>query len=163
MPKQTKILTLLFLRRDAEVLLAMKLRGFGAGRWNGVGGKLEEGESLEQGLVREAREEVGVIPTRYEKVADLTFDEYFKGEPALMHVHVYVATKWDGVPTKSEEMDPKWFEISKIPYETMWADDPYWLPQVLDGEKVVADFVLDENDAIQKVSVQTVVEMPPYN
>ena len=161
MPKESRRLTLLFLRRKDEVLLAMKLRGFGAGRWNGVGGKLEEGESIEQALVREAQEEIGVTPTRYEKVADLQFDEYFKGEPALMHVHVYACDQWDGEPEKSEEMEPKWFGISKIPYENMWSDDQYWLPQVLAGDKVAASFVLDENDAITKHDVRTAVKLPP--
>jgi 8-oxo-dGTP pyrophosphatase MutT (NUDIX family) len=36
----------------------MKKRGFGEGRWNGVGGKVEPGESIEAALIREAKEEV---------------------------------------------------------------------------------------------------------
>lgn len=151
MAKQTKTLTLLFLRRDSDVLLAMKLRGFGAGRWNGVGGKVEYGESVEEALVREAREEISVTPTRFEKVADLLFDEYFKGEPTLMYVHVYVADKWEGEPAASEEMSPKWFDIADVPYDDMWPDDPYWLPKVLAGEKVKAEFILDENDSVTSV------------
>lgn len=54
--------TLLFLIKDDHVLLAMKKRGFGAGNWNGVGGKIEAGESIEQALVRECQEEIGVTP-----------------------------------------------------------------------------------------------------
>ncbi|MEJ0073651.1 MAG: NUDIX domain-containing protein [Candidatus Saccharibacteria bacterium] len=62
--------TLLLLRRNDEVLLAMKKRGFGAGRWNGVGGKLDPGETVEQALVRECQEEIGVTPTEYHRVAE---------------------------------------------------------------------------------------------
>ncbi len=47
--------TLLFLRKNNHILLAMKKRGFGADRWNGVGGKLEPGETIEQALVRECQ------------------------------------------------------------------------------------------------------------
>ena len=81
--------TLLYLIKNDKVLLAMKKRGFGAGRFNGVGGKPKTGESIEQTLVRESKEEIRVTPTEFEKVAELTFDEYFKGEPAVMHVHVF--------------------------------------------------------------------------
>ena len=41
--KQT---TLLFLRKDNHILLAMKKRGFGINKWNGAGGKVEEGETI---------------------------------------------------------------------------------------------------------------------
>lgn len=152
----TKTLSLLFLRQGDQILLAMKKRGFGEGRWNGVGGKVEDGETIEQAMVRETQEEIGVTPTNYEKVADIRFDEYFKGEPTIMHVHVFVATKWNGEPTESEEMKPQWFNTTDIPYETMWSDDSYWLPSVLEGKKISADFKLDENDIIISHTISAV-------
>lgn len=153
----TKTLSLLFLKREGEVLLAMKKRGFGEGRWNGVGGKVEEGESVENAMIRETQEEIGVTPTVYQKVADIRFDEYFKGEPTIMHVHVFVASEWAGEPVETEEMAPKWFAENEIPYEKMWSDDPYWLPSVVEGKKLSADFKLDENDAIVSHEVKEVV------
>ncbi len=143
-----KVLSLIFLTKSDSILLAMKKRGFGEGRWNGVGGKVEGAETVEQAMVRETQEEIGVTPTVYEKVGDIRFDEYFKGEPTLMHVHVFVASEWEGEPLESEEMAPKWFLKTEIPYEKMWSDDPYWLPSVIDGKKISADFKLDESDAI---------------
>lgn len=68
-----------------------------------------------------------------------------------MYVHVYVADKWEGEPAASEEMSPKWFDIADVPYDDMWPDDPYWLPKVLAGEKVKAEFILDENDSVTSV------------
>ncbi|MFZ1250613.1 MAG: 8-oxo-dGTP diphosphatase [Candidatus Microsaccharimonas sp.] len=153
-----KELTLLFLRRDNQILLAMKKRGFGEGRWNGVGGKLEEGESLEEALLREAKEEITVTPTTFKKVADITFDEFFKGQPALMHVHVFIATEWKGDPTESEEMKPKWFNIDNLPYDTIWTDDAYWLPKALAGKKIIATFNLDEQDGITAHTITEVTE-----
>jgi 8-oxo-dGTP pyrophosphatase MutT (NUDIX family) len=85
---ETKIATLLFLQRRNEILLAMKKRGFGAGRWNGVGGKVESGETIEQALVRECREEISVTPLVYHKVAEHEFTEFHDGAQKRMLVHI---------------------------------------------------------------------------
>ena len=151
--------TLLFLRRDNEILLAMKKRGFGEGRWNGVGGKIEAGESIEAALVRESTEEIGVTPTNFSKVADISFDQYFKGEHALMSVNVFIATEWEGEPTESEEMEPQWFPVDSLPYDAMWQDDPYWLPLVLEGKKIKASFVMDTKDKITDHTIEEVSEL----
>lgn len=156
MTKSTKVLTLLFLRKDNEVLLAMKKRGFGEGRWNGVGGKVEVGETIEAAMLREAHEEIGITPIDPIKVADIEFDEYFKGEPVLMHVHVFTSSRWNGEPVESEEMRPRWFHVDDMPYAQMWPDDPYWLPQVLEGRSVRAMFTLNENDEIISHDVKAV-------
>ena len=47
-----KVLTLVFLRKEGEVLLGYKKRGFGSGKWNGFGGKVEPGESVAEGAAR---------------------------------------------------------------------------------------------------------------
>jgi NADH pyrophosphatase NudC (nudix superfamily) len=65
--------TLLFLQKDDQILLAMKKRGFGSDRYNGVGGKLEPGETIEQALIRECQEEIEVTPLSYRKVAEHDF------------------------------------------------------------------------------------------
>jgi 8-oxo-dGTP pyrophosphatase MutT (NUDIX family) len=70
-----KDMTVLFLRREQEVLLAMKKRGFGKGRWNGVGGKVELGETPEEAAKRECLEEINVTPQIIKKVAELIFNE----------------------------------------------------------------------------------------
>lgn len=60
-------------KKDNKVLIAMKKRGFGVGKWNGIGGKCEPGESIEKTLIREAEEEIGVRPISYKKVAEIKF------------------------------------------------------------------------------------------
>lgn len=142
------VTSLVFLRQNNDVLLAMKKRGFGQGRWNGIGGKIDGGETIEQGMVRETQEEIAVTPTSYEKVGELHFDEYFKGESTHVHVHVFIADEWKGTPEETEEMKPQWFAISDIPYDIMWPDDTYWLPLVMGGKKISANFKLDEHDNI---------------
>ena len=48
-----KLLTLLFVLEPSRVLLGMKKRGFGAGRWNGFGGKVQMEESIEEAAIRQ--------------------------------------------------------------------------------------------------------------
>lgn len=138
--------TLLFLRKDNQILLAMKKRGFGAGRWNGVGGKLEAGETIEEALIRETEEEIGVTPTSFYPVAELDFIQDSDIEPWHMYVYAYIADSWNGEPKESEEMAPSWFDIQTIPYEDMWQDDKYWLPLVIEGKTVRGTFTFDLND-----------------
>lgn len=158
-----KICTLIFLRKDNKVLLAMKKRGFGSDRYNGVGGKVEEGETLEQALLRETQEEITVTPMHYWKVAEHDFLQKEEPEPWRMYVHVYLCDEWHGEPSETEEMRPEWFEIEDIPYHNMWADDEFWLPQVLAGNKVYGEFTFDHNDQLLTHSVEIVETLPHDN
>src|ERR1700734_1865860 len=106
--------TLLFLIDDNQILLALKKRGFGEGKWNGVGGKPDGEESIEQTAIRECQEEIGVKPIEISQTAKLDF--YFpKDKPDWdQQVNVYLCRKWEGKPTESEEMAPKWFSFKDI-------------------------------------------------
>lgn len=152
--------TLLFLIKREEgkvrhICLAMKKRGFGAGRYNGVGGKLEPGETIEEALIREAEEEVGVQVAALDKCAELIFT--FPHNPAFDQlVHVYLSEEWRGDPLESEEMNPSWFLVEDIPYAMMWPDDSFWLPEVIAGNFVNGRFVFGEGDIIQEQDVRIV-------
>lgn len=153
--------TLLFLRSGDQLLLAMKKRGFGAGKWNGVGGKLEAGETIEEALIRECIEEVGVRPTDWTAVAELDFvQDAETSDPWHMFVYAFIADAWDGDPSESEEMRPKWFHLEDIPYGDMWDDDEFWLPYVLDGKKIVGKFTFDIDDRLLTHDVNVVEELP---
>jgi len=152
--------TLVFLVKKSngkieEICLAMKKRGFGVGRWNGVGGKLESGESIEDAAIRETNEEIGVEVKNFKKVAELTF-RFSKNPSWDQIVHTYFTEDWTHEPTESEEMNPKWFKVKEIPFEKMWPDDIFWLPEVLKGNLVRADFTFGENDVIEKKEVKVV-------
>ncbi|HET9174279.1 MAG TPA: 8-oxo-dGTP diphosphatase [Candidatus Saccharimonadales bacterium] len=138
-----KLYTLMLLKRDGELLLAMKKRGFGAGRWNGVGGKVEKGETISEAAVRECDEEIGVQAEHFSLVAvhDFLFPE---GED--MRVFVYTCDQWSGEPVETEEMRPQWFSLDAIPYSEMWQDDIIWLPFVLAGKCLKGSFTFDSDD-----------------
>jgi mutator protein MutT len=136
--------TLCLLKKDNRILLAMKKRGFGEGKYNGVGGKIENGETPEEAMIRETQEEIAVTPIEYEKVGIIEFDEFYKGKKEKVMFHLYVASEWKGEPTESDEMKPEWFDIQSIPYDKMFPDDKYWLPLILEGRKIKAYFDFDE-------------------
>jgi mutator protein MutT len=155
-----KVCTLIFFIREGQILLAMKKRGFGSDRYNGVGGKLEAGESMETALVRESQEEIGVTPINYWKVAEHDFMQNEGNSPWRMYVHAYLCDKWEGEPIETDEMAPEWFAIQDIPYGNMWQDDEYWLPQVLAGSKVSGQYTFDENDTMLSHDIKIVNELP---
>ncbi|HSX30813.1 MAG TPA: 8-oxo-dGTP diphosphatase [Candidatus Saccharimonadales bacterium] len=137
-----KQVTILFLLRGDEVLLAMKKRGFGAGKWNGVGGKTDEGETIEHAAIRECQEEIGVTPRQLQRVGDIQF--YDKSDPSFgHHAHVFTTTEWDGEPVETEEMRPQWFKTDAIPYNEMWAADSLWMPRVLRAEPFEGTITFD--------------------
>lgn len=145
--------TLLFLRKGEggkqEILLALKKRDFGIGKWNGVGGKVLPGESIEDAVRREAGEEIGVVPGAIMKVAELTFyNPPRPGKDVDFQCHIYFCEEWSGEPKESDEMRPQWFDVRNLPFNDMWADDPLWLPRVIAGEKLRGAVRLDVNSKI---------------
>ena len=141
--------TLLFLLKNNQILLAMKKRDFGIGRWNGVGGKPEDNENIFDTATRETQEEIGVIPKNIQQVGQLDF--HYQNKPEWdQQVLVFVTHDWEGELIETEEMKPQWFETNELPFESMWPDDPYWLPLVLSGKKIQGEFTFGENDVILK-------------
>ncbi|MBI2448407.1 8-oxo-dGTP diphosphatase [Candidatus Microgenomates bacterium] len=145
--------TLLFLvkKSDGEIkniCLAMKKRGFGMNRWNGVGGKVnDQRETIEDAARRETKEEIDVDVQDLNKVAELSF--YFPHNPAWdQMVHVYLVENWNGEPKESDEMKPKWFPINELPFQEMWPDDIFWLPDVIKGNLLKGMFKFGEKDIV---------------
>lgn len=146
--------SLCFLTEKDRVLLAMKKRGFGKGRYNGVGGKPDKDESIKQAAIRETQEEINVTPIILNKKAILDF--YFPHNPDWnQQVHVFLIEEWKGEPEESEEMTPKWFNKRSIPYKKMWSDDHLWFPKVLRGQLVKATFIFKEGDEVLDFELKT--------
>ena len=110
--------TLVFLIKENKILLGMKKKGFGAGLYNGFGGKVKEDENLEEAAVRELFEEAGLKtkPENLTKKAELSFSFPHKSD-WNQTVHVYLVNQWSGKPTESDEMKPKWFNLNNLPYQ----------------------------------------------
>lgn len=150
-----KILTLCLAIRDDKILLGMKKRGFGMGRWNGFGGKVEEGESIEDGAKREMQEECGVEIQKMEKVGIHEF-EFHDKRGDILEVHVFRVDTFSGEPIETEEMRPQWFTIDAVPYDAMWPDDIHWIPVFLAGRKFRTKFLFGKGDSVLENEVTEV-------
>lgn len=147
-----KITTLGILRREGELSLGMKKKGFGAGNWNFPGGKKLADESPEECLVREIAEEYDISVSALSLVAILYF--YFSDKPEWnQKCYVYETEQWQGEPTESEEMAPRWWSNNGIPYHEMWPADEDWLEPVLRGQILTGYFLFDSSQNCLELSV----------
>lgn len=156
LPELLKQRTLCFLIKDGQVLLGQKKRGFGQGYWLGIGGKVESGENVKEAARREMKEEVGVELVHMDRVATLDFYFPYVEEPKKWNqqVCVFVANTWHGDPKESEEINPRWFKVDNIPIDLMWDDAHYWLPKVLQGIKLTAEFTFDRDLKVEEVNTK---------
>ena len=153
-----KILTLCFVVKEDRILLGMKKRGFGAGRWNGFGGKVEAGESIEAAAKRETKEECGIEISEMQEAGIHEF-EFASDRGNILEVHVFRVSEWQGEPRETEEMRPQWFTTDAIPYDEMWPDDIHWIPVFLTGKKFRTKFLFGEGDSVLKNHVEEVATL----
>jgi 8-oxo-dGTP diphosphatase len=138
---------LLFIVRDGMILLIRKKRGFGAGKINGPGGKIDPGESSLDSALRETFEELDIMPLRAEQRAELHFQ--FRDGQSL-HCAVFIAHDFLGTPRETEEATPLWIPLDQIPYDEMWADDRYWLPLLLRNAQFDGYFEFDGDRLLEQ-------------
>lgn len=158
MPK--KIQTLCLIHEEGKILLGMKKRGFGVGRWNGFGGKLHEGETIEEAAIREIKEESCLDAHEITKRGILYFE--FENDPTLLKAHIYSIDRYEGTPEETEEMRPQWFSVDEIPFLNMWSDDIFWLPLFLNGKKFKGTFRFDKPSNVEhsaKIIKQELMEV----
>ena len=118
----------LFISPDCRVLLGLRAPSKKAWprHWDTIGGHVEADESLEDALVREAEEEVGVTPTEFRLVA--TGKERWPEMYGDTLHHVYAVTGWRGgnpVNVCDEHTELRWFSIDEMLLLKNIADPDY--------------------------------------
>ena len=143
------------LQTSDHILLGMKKHGFGKGKWNGFGGKIKPGESIHVAAIRELKEESNLDAVAIDLISCATLNFYFLAKPEWNQiVHAYLLRNWVGKPIESTEMCPRWFDVNKLPFDFMWPDDRFWLPDVLSGKYIRASFIFDASNSIVEVHYQ---------
>ncbi len=98
--------------------------------WEFVGGKVEQGETKEQALIRECKEELDIILT----IGDVFIDVTHEYPDITVHLTLLNATITEGEPQKLEHNDIRWITPSEIPnYEFCTADEEI-LKKILDDK-----------------------------
>jgi len=134
-----------FIVNSDKILLIWKKKGVGNGFWNGPGGRLEKGEKPLDCVVREVVEETGIKPIKPERLGFVEFYLDQKNLPDYV-AYVYGTEKFSGILKETDEANPKWFPIDKIPYEKMFAEDKkYWVPLVIEKKAFKGKFYFDKN------------------
>ena len=130
-----------------HILLGRKKTGFGNGKWNGFGGKIQTGEAATSASLRELQEESGLLAKEKDLIWVGRLEFIFPASPELDHpVEIFLLRRWQGTPVETDEMCPKWFHVKDIPYDSMWDDDIFWIPQILIGKKVCGEIIFDSNN-----------------
>jgi 8-oxo-dGTP diphosphatase len=111
-PTETAVLT--FIRSGGRLLLILKKRGLGRGKFNAPGGRIEAGETPEQAAVRETQEEVGLTPLNLRPAGRLDF-AFTNGYS--LRCQVFTADACEGVPAETDEAAPFWCDETAIPYD----------------------------------------------
>jgi len=153
-----KIATLGIVFQGDQILLSEKKRGeIGTGVLSGPGGKLDPGETLEECMIRETLEELGVEldPASLELAAYITFHKgltrfmllnkllnFFglRSSTPDFGVFVYRARLLPGQRlAETDEMIPAWYPCDDLPFHRMYEADRHWLPKAVRGKKFNAD------------------------
>ena len=121
-----KLAVLAYLKRDGMTLMLHKVRGHQQGKWNGLGGKLEPGESSEQALRREVLEESGLSVESARLCGFITFPDFDDVDD--WYTFVYTVSEFSGELAASDEGELRWVPDGEVPSLNLWEGDRVFLP-----------------------------------
>ena len=137
---KTKLTTLCYIEKDDCYLMmhrVSKKNDINAGKWIGVGGHFEEGESPEECLLREAYEETGLTLTSYRLRGIITFSVDGWG---CEYMHLYTADGFEGdldaIEEKCTEGVLKWIPKDQIFDLNLWEGDRIFLKKLLETDEI---------------------------
>ena len=124
--------TLCYITRGEQVLMLHRVKkenDLNRDKWIGIGGKLEENESPEEGLLREALEETGLTLTEYRYCGIVTFvSDRWEGE----YMHLFQAEGFRGVLKECDEGDLQWISRDFLDRLPKWEGDRIFLQLMWD-------------------------------
>ena len=122
-----KLTTLCYIERDGKYLMLHRVKkqsDINRGKWIDVGGHFEEGESPEECLLREVREETGLLLTRYTFRGIVTFSTDVQ---QTEYMCLYTADAFEGELTACNEGNLAWIAKEKIEGLELWEGDRIFL------------------------------------
>lgn len=122
-----RLTTLCYIEKEEQYLLLNRNKkelDENKGKWIGVGGKFKEGESPEECLLREVREETGLTLTEYQFRGIVTFISDAWGTE---YMHLFTASHFTGTLTECDEGELKWIPKEEMDTLPTWEGDRIFL------------------------------------
>ncbi len=136
----TILATLCYVKRDRCTLMVYrnkKPNDIHEGKWNGLGGKFEAGETPEECVIREVWEESG-LSIQSPKYCGLLVFTNFKGND--WYVFVFTASEFTGELIDSPEGDLAWIPNEKLLALNLWESDQIFFQWINEGKLFSAKF-----------------------
>lgn len=136
-----KLATLCYVRRAGRTLMMQRVKKTNDvhhGKWNGLGGKLQDGESPEECAIREIKEESGLVAQDPRLCGLLTFPQFTPGDD--WYVYVYEVTDFSGTLIECNEGILEWIDDSELLGLNLWEGDRIFLPWVFEKKFFSAKF-----------------------
>jgi 8-oxo-dGTP diphosphatase len=124
-----KLATLCYLRRGGKTLMMHRIKradDMHFGKWNGLGGKFHPGETPEECVIREIKEESGFSISNPALKGFLTFPSFDEWDD--WYVFVFVAQEFEGSLNETEEGHLTWVQDSGLLKLDLWEGDHIFLP-----------------------------------
>ena len=123
-----------------------KKNDYHQGKWNGLGGKFEPGESPEECAIREIREESGLRVKSIKMKGFITFP-LFDGKEDW-YVFLFTAEEFEGKLINSKEGELDWIPNDKLTDINLWEGDKYFIPWLFKKEFFSAKFIYKNGNYI---------------
>jgi len=141
-----------YIQRENQILMLYrnkKQNDINKGKYIGLGGKFEYGESPEQCLLREIKEEAGVTLTDYRLRGIVTFI-MLDGSSEPIYMFVYTAGGFTGEISACDEGELHWVDKDKILSLDLWEGDKlFWRWLLEDKRFFSAKFIYNENTLVE--------------
>ena len=144
-----KLATLLYVMKDDKTLMLYRnkrKKDYHEGKWNGLGGKFELGESPEECAIRELEEESGLIAKTLILKGHLTFPMFDSVDD--WYVFVFIVDKFEGELIESEEGELRWIPNKELKDLNLWEGDQIFIDWLFDDKFFSAKFIYDEGKFI---------------
>jgi 8-oxo-dGTP diphosphatase len=144
-----KLATLCYIRKENKTLMLYrnkKENDYHEGKWNGLGGKFEPGESPEECAIREVKEESGLTVKNLKLKGIITFPMFDTKED--WYVFLYVIDQFEGELIDSPEGRLEWIDNDRLTELNLWDGDKIFIPWLFEDKFFSAKFNYDNGKFI---------------
>jgi len=159
--ERSPLTTLCYIERDGKYLMlhrVKKQKDVNKDKWIGIGGHFEEGESPEECLLREAKEETGLLLTSFSFRGIVTF--IANGWP-VEYMCLYTADDFQGTLAECEEGTLEWVEKEQVMSLNLWEGDKIFLRLLMENSPFFSLKLRYQGDQLMEAVLDgTILELP---